>query len=63
MTTTPICCACTLDDLLAMIARENDPDRRQRIVRIAYIRGQTAGLTESLEMSRAAEARIREIMQ
>ena len=53
----------SIDDLLAMIARENDPDRRQRIVRIAYIRGQTAGLNESLEMSRAAEARIREMLQ
>lgn len=53
----------SIDDLLAMIAHENDPDRRQRIVRIAYIRGQTAGLNESLEMSRAAEARIREMLQ
>lgn len=53
----------SIDDLLAMVARENDPDRRQRIVRIAYIRGQTAGLNESLEMSRAAEARIREMLQ
>ena len=53
----------SIDDLLAMIAREDDPDRRQRIVRIAYIRGQTAGLSESLEMSRAAEARIREMLQ